>query len=314
MITAGVPPRAMDVIPAGGLVRGRWLIGAAAALVVGLAALWLGTSLPHRDAAGREPAVPLADIPAPGASGSVLVSVAPAVRSPATTPPASAAAARPSATGSPSARPGSAPLAGRIRPNVTYRGKATFYDAGNGDGACLFGPADDMMIAAMNQTDYESAKACGAYVRVRAANGASVTVRITNLCPLPCAPGQIDLSPQAFAKLAEPSLGEVPITWKLLSPDLSTKISIRYKTGSSRWWCALQVINHRNAVARLEVRAGGGWRRLPRESFNYFVSDRGDGCGDAIRVTDIYGQRLTFTGVAISPDVVQPTREQFDRH
>lgn len=50
------------------------------------------------------------------------------------------------------------------------------------------------MIGAMNQTDHESSKACGAYVLVRAANGASVTVR-TNLCPLPCAPGQIDLSP-----------------------------------------------------------------------------------------------------------------------
>jgi len=297
-------------------VHRRWLIGVAAALVVGLAALWLGTSLPHRDAAaGAEPAVPLAGLPAPGASGgSALVSVAPAVRSSTTAPPASAAAARPSATGSPSARSGAAPLAGRIRPGVTYRGKATFYDAGNGDGACLFGPADDVMIAAMNQTDYESARACGAYVRVRAAGGASVTVRITNLCPLPCARGQIDLSPQAFAKLAKPSLGEVPITWKLLSPELSTTISIRYKTGSSRWWCALQVINHRNPVARLEVRARDGWRRLPRESFNYFVSAHGDGCGEAIRVTDIYGQRLTVTGVAISPDVVQPTRAQFARH
>lgn len=92
------------------------------------------------------------------------------------------------------------------------------------------------MIAAMNHTDYESAKACGAYVRVRAANGNSITVRIVNECPLPCAPGQLDLSQQAFAKLADPSLGRIPITWTLLSPAAPGTLSIRYKTGSSRSW------------------------------------------------------------------------------
>jgi expansin (peptidoglycan-binding protein) len=227
---------------------------------------------------------------------------------------ASSAAPRPSSTGTGSSKPGGTQLAGRIRPNVTYHGKATFYDTGDGDGACLFGPASDLMIGAMNQTDYESAKACGAYVQIRGVNGGSVTVRITNLCPLPCRPGQIDLSPQAFAKLGKREQGEVPITWKLVSPPLSSKIKIRYKTGSSQYWCGLQVINHRNPVARLEVRAPGGWRRLTRAGFNYFISDHGDGCGKAIRVTDIYGQRLTFTGVTISPDVAQTTKAQFARH
>jgi expansin (peptidoglycan-binding protein) len=74
------------------------------------------------------------------------------------------------------------------------------------------------------------------------------------------------------------------------------------------------VINHRNPVARLEVRARGGWRRLPRANHNYFVSAHGDGCGGAIRATDIHGQRLTFAGIALKPDVAQPTRAQFARH
>jgi expansin (peptidoglycan-binding protein) len=205
-------------------------------------------------------------------------------------------------------------LAGRIRPKVTYRGVATFYDAGTGDGACLYGPSDDLMIAAMNHTDYESSKACGAYVLVRAAGGASVTVRITNECPLPCAPGQLDLSAQAFAKLADPSLGRIPITWSLLSPSTSDTISIRYKTGSSRSWCGIQVIAHRNPMARLEVRTSSGWRQLPRTDYNYFLSARGSGCGGAIRITDIYGQQLAVNGIALRPDVVQPTRLQFAEH
>ncbi|MGI5376880.1 expansin EXLX1 family cellulose-binding protein [Streptomyces sp. CA-251387] len=224
------------------------------------------------------------------------------------------AKARPSTTTTPRPASATAPLAGRIRPGVTYDGVATFYDAGNGDGACLYGPADDVMTAAMNHTDYETSKACGAYIRVRAATGASVTVRITNECPLPCAPGQLDLSAEAFAKLATPSAGRIPITWTLLSPGTSDTMSVRYKTGSSIHWCGIQVVGHRNPVARLEVRDGSGWRQLPRTEYNYFLSEQGRGCGGAIRVTDIYGEALTVDGVGVRPDVLQPTGVQFAAH
>ncbi|WP_052032455.1 expansin EXLX1 family cellulose-binding protein [Streptomyces viridochromogenes] len=229
-------------------------------------------------------------------------------------PPPGTPSAPPSSARAPQPASASAPLAGRIRPQVTYEGVATFYDTGNGDGACLYGPTDDVMTAAMNHTDYETAKACGAYVRVRAAGGASVTVRITNECPLPCAPGQLDLSPEAFAELAAPSAGRIPVTWTLLSPGSAAPLSIRYKTGSSSHWCGIQVVGHRNPVARLEVRQGNGWRQLPRTEYNYFLSEQGGGCGGAIRITDIYGEALTVDGVAIRPDVLQPTRVQFAAH
>ncbi|MBO4252839.1 expansin EXLX1 family cellulose-binding protein [Streptomyces griseorubiginosus] len=204
--------------------------------------------------------------------------------------------------------------AGRIQPGTSYKGVATAYDAKDGDGACLFGPSPDLMIAAMNTTDYETSRACGAYVLVRAANGRSVTVRITNECPLPCAPGQLDLSQQAFAKLADLSVGRLAITWSLVSPSSIGTISIRYKTGSSVYWCGIQVIDHRNPVTALEVRTGSGWRRLPRTSYNYFLSADGAGCGGSIRITDIYGQQLTVNGLAVKPNVVQHTQVQFARH
>ena len=160
-----------------------------------------------------------------------------------------------------------------------YDGVATHYDAKDGDGACLYGPSPDLMVAAMNHTDYETSKACGAYILVRAAGGASVTVRITNECPLPCAPGQLDLSKEAFAKLAGLSAGRIPITWSLLSPSTSDTVSVRYKTGSSRHWCGIQALGHRNPLARLEVRSGSGWTRLTRTEYNYFLSPDGTGCG-----------------------------------
>jgi len=255
----------------------------------------------------------------PAVAGSPALAAGPAratARSAATRPSATArsAATRPSATRTMPTASAGAPLAGRIQPGATYHGVATEYSAGNGDGACLFGPAADLMIAAMNYTDYETAKACGAYVLVQAADGASVTVLITNECPLPCAPGQLDLSQQAFARIANPAAGRIPITWKLLSPAMSRTISVRYKAGSSRWWCGIQVIGHGNPVALLEVRAGDRWQALPRTSYNYFISGNGSGCGGPIRITDIYGQQLIINGIALLPDVIQPTQVQFARH
>ncbi|MFC7258610.1 expansin EXLX1 family cellulose-binding protein [Streptomyces lutosisoli] len=295
----------------------RWLfISAAAALVVVSLVVVL---LPDHEADARHAAA----TPIAGTSANVP----PATGSPTVSGSATTASAKPSAKSTPrtaptatSAKPDTpqvasagAPLAGRIRPDVTYKGVATFYDA-DGGGACLYDPSGDVMTGAMNSTDYESAKACGAYVSVRAANGASITVRITNECPGECAAGQIDLSAEAFAKLAAPSRGRIAITWKLVSPSTPGTMSVRYKTGSTRYWCGIQVIGHRNPVARLEVRAGSGWRQLSRADYNYFVSGDGTGCGGAIRITDIFGERLTVDGIAIRPNVVQPARVQFAKH
>ncbi|WP_405854368.1 expansin EXLX1 family cellulose-binding protein [Streptomyces sp. NBC_01515] len=270
-----------------------------------------GTSVALASAAGTPARVALpTDIPSPTGTPS-------STDSPTTKPSAHTPSKRPSATATPKASRAASttePSAGRIRPGTTYTGVATAYEAGDGDGACLFGPSDDMMIAAMNTTDYETSRACGAYVRVRAANGASITVRITNECPLPCAPGQIDLSRQAFAKLADLKVGRIPITWNLVSPSTSRTVSIRYKTGSNPYWCAIQVIGHRNPVARLDVRTGSGWRQLPRTAYDYFVSADGSGCGSTIRITDVYGEQLTVSGIALRANVVQPTRVQFAQH
>jgi expansin (peptidoglycan-binding protein) len=296
-------------------VHRRWLFLPAAAALV--AACLTVAFLPDHDG-GSGPTTPAAGAHAtrPSATASPTASR----HGTDATPTPSAAATRRNSPSAPAKPPASvstaaipAPLAGRIRPGVTYRGIATFYDA-DGSGSCLYDPGGDTMTAAMNHTDYETAKACGAYVRVRAAGGASVTVRITNECPGECAPGQLDLSAEAFARLAAPSRGRVPITWNLVSPGTAGPISVRYKTGSTRYWCAIQIIGHRNPLARLEVGASGRLRRLPRTDYNYFLSDDGTGCGGPIRITDIFGERLTLTGIALRPDAVQPTRVQFARH
>ncbi|NGO78844.1 hypothetical protein G6045_24765 [Streptomyces sp. YC504] len=297
--------------------RRRLILGAAAAVIgAGLLASLLLALLPGRDAGARSATSTPAGATTAAGTGTPTATTPDATGSPTPKSSASTKPARPSpsATARPSRKPATTSQAGRIQPNTPYKGVATAYEAADGNGACLFGPSPDLMVAAMNTTDYETAKACGAHVLVRAANGKSITVRITNECPLPCAPGQLDLSQQAFAELADLKVGRIPITWSLVSPGTSETISLRYKTGSSRHWCAVQAIGHRNPLAGLEIRTPNGWRRLPRTAYNYFLAENGSGCGGTIRLTDIYGEQLTVTGIAVRPNAAQPTGVQFARH
>ncbi|MEU1185588.1 expansin EXLX1 family cellulose-binding protein [Streptomyces sp. NPDC005820] len=295
---------------------------AAVALVVSLAVAFRpgGGTADVQDAAKPVAGTRVSESPT---AGTPSASASPKPSASSASPTARASASRPAATATPSARAkattatppktsATGSRAGRIRPGVTYQGVATSYDVGNGDGACSYGPTSDVMTAAMNTADYETSKACGAYVAVHA-GGKSITVRITNECPAPCQAGQLDLSRQAFAKLAPLSAGRIQITWNLLSPDTGDKISIRYKTGSTQYWCGIQALGHRNPLARLEVRTGGGWKQLERTEYNYFLSEQGTGCGAAIRLTDIYGEQLTIEGIAVKADAVQSTGVQFTR-
>lgn len=182
--------------------------------------------------------------------------------------------------------------------NPVHTGIATYYSA-TGDGACLFGPSPgDLMVSAMNAAEYENAAACGSYVYVSGPKGA-VTVRIVDLCP-ECQAGHLDLSREAFARIADLPLGRVDITWQVVSPDLPGPIAYHFKDGSNQWWTAVQVRNHRNPVAKFEyLDAGGRWVAVPRTSYNYFVqTNPGMGPGPyTFRVTDSAGHVLTDSGI-----------------
>ena len=52
-------------------------------------------------------------------------------------------------------------------------------------------------------------------------------------------------------------------------------------------------------------------RALDRQDFNYFVAAGGSGCGGTIRVTDIYGNQITDSGIRIAPDQIQRGKSQF---
>lgn len=173
---------------------------------------------------------------------------------------------------------------------ATYQGEATYYGA-DGSGNCSF-PAtpDDLDVAAINDHDYAASASCGACVRVQGPKGA-ITLRIVDRCP-ECPAGNLDLSASAFRSIAEVSAGRVPITWSFAPCAVEGNLRYHFKEGSSAYWTAVQVRNHRIAVAKLEFRdAQGQWQAMERQNYNYFVRSSGLGPGPyAFRVTDASGQ------------------------
>lgn len=203
------------------------------------------------------------------------------------------------------------PVIQNSAPDVFHTGEGTYYDA-TGAGNCSFDPSpQDLMVAAMNHTDYAQAALCGAYVEVIGPKG-SVTVKIVDRCP-ECAPGDIDLSKEAFALIADLVAGRVPIRWRIVSPELQGPIVYRFKEGSNPYWTAVQIRNHRNPVARFEYRvSAGAFKAVPRTDYNYFVEDQGMGAGPyTFRVTDIYGNVLQDSGMPFVEGGEIPGSAQF---
>lgn len=190
-----------------------------------------------------------------------------------------------------------------------HTGDGTYYDA-DGSGNCSFDPTGDLMVAAMNHTDYAASAACGACVHIEGPSG-EVTVRIVDRCP-ECPQGDIDLSPQAFQKLADLSLGRIDISWTYVACDAPGPIVYHFKEGSNQWWTAVQIRDSRYAVSKLEVDSGDGFVDVPRVDYNYFVKDSGMGPGPyTFRVTDVEGQTLTDTGIPFIEAGDAPGAAQF---
>lgn len=197
-------------------------------------------------------------------------------------------------------------------PGNDVSGEATYYDA-TSVGNCSFdATTDDMLVAALNTTDYGNAQWCGACAEVAGPLG-SVTVKIVDRCP-GCAPGDLDLSGTAFSHIANPSDGRVPITWKFVACHVEGDVSLRFKTGSNQWWSGIQVLNHRHPIASVEYQGSAGeFIPVERRIYNYFVADSGMGAGPVnFRITDNLGQQILAENIPIIPDLKQSTSQQFD--
>jgi expansin len=188
---------------------------------------------------------------------------------------------------------------------AVYSGEATYYDA-TGRGSCSFDASpENLMVAAIDDDEYfrfrgfGQATLCGAFIEVSGALG-KVVVRLVDRCPdAGCKSNHVDMSPQAFDRIAQRVQGRVPISWRLVFPELSGPIQFRFKEGSNQWWTAVQLRNHRTPIAKLEYRnAQGQFVEIARTEYNYFVNPSGMGPGPyAFRITDIYGRTIVESNI-----------------
>ncbi|MFG1913848.1 expansin EXLX1 family cellulose-binding protein [Micromonospora sp. NPDC048898] len=191
---------------------------------------------------------------------------------------------------------------------ATHSGKATFYDSNGGGGNCSnpAAPANRLYVA-LGPTEYSAGAACGGFLDVTGPKG-TVRVLIMDQCP-ECAPGHLDLSREAFARIAEPVQGLVPVTYRaVVNPPLPGPLTFRIKEGASQFWFAVRVGNHGNPLRSVEVRQRDSdpWRPAARQDYNYWLIPSGAGAGPfTIRVSDVYGNRATVGGIRMAPGQVQ---------
>ena len=243
-------------------------------------------------------------------AGAVVVMVALAVGiSQATASPACASVIMPATTDLAGAGAPEAAVTG-AHAGAQTSGEATHYElAAGGMGNCSYpSPPAGQLYVALSPSEYGGSAACGSYLQVSGPDG-SVTVEVVDQCP-ECQAGHIDLSEQAFARIAPLSAGLVPVSYHTIAdPPLPAPLSMLVKTGSSAYYLALLPINNGNPLASVAVRQDpGGWQELGRTTYGYWLASSGAGPGPfTIRLTDSLGHQATVNGITVSPGVVQAT-------
>jgi expansin len=177
-------------------------------------------------------------------------------------------------------------------------------------GNCSYpGPPANQLFVALPAREYDGAAPCGSYLEVKGPHG-SVRVEVIDQCP-ECKAGHIDLSERAFAKLAPLKAGIIPVSYRtILNPPLPAPVAFEVKSGSSRYWLALFVMNTGNAITAVALEtAPGRWLKLTHVNWNGWIAQRGAGPGPfTVRVTDTRGHRVTVRNVALKPNAVQRTK------
>ena len=193
-------------------------------------------------------------------------------------------------------------------------GEATFYGgvAGSSGGNCsLPVAANDFQHCALNNADYDNSNSCGACLEVTGALGKTV-VKVVDRCP-ECKPGDVDLTEQAFSQIANPIDGRVNVSWKFVPCPLAANktIKVNFKSGSSKYWTAIQFRDIRYAVAKMEYLKNGNWINVERKIFNFFIEPAGINSPMQLRITSVVGEQLVLNNIPINTTTDFNTNLQF---
>lgn len=152
-------------------------------------------------------------------------------------------------------------------PNWAGTGDATWYRVGTPT-ACTLNP-ESRLTAAINTDDYDRSKHCGECLEVVGPKG-SVVVRITDRCPA-CGNDGLDLSPQAFKRIAQREDGRVSVAWHRVACPVTEPLAFRFQ-GSNPYYLKLEVLGHRYGIASLSLLdpPSDNWIPMHRTRDNHF--------------------------------------------
>jgi expansin len=179
---------------------------------------------------------------------------------------------------------------------------AFYYNPLQAEDRCSIEPlAGDGLYASLPPGLYGNGADCGAYLTVTGPRG-TVQAEIVDMCP-GCSAGQLDLSTAAFTRVQPLADGTAPVTYQLArDPALPGPLAVRIQPGSSSGSMAIQVLNHGNPLAGVQVN-GQDLNLLPD---GYWAAPGGAGSGPfRVSVTDVAGHTAVLTGITLRPGVVQ---------
>ncbi|RDL36156.1 uncharacterized protein BP5553_06768 [Venustampulla echinocandica] len=174
-------------------------------------------------------------------------------------------------------------------------GEATFYGGNVAGGTCSFSTytlPSNVFGAALSDSNWANSANCGA------------CVSIVDQCP-GCGTNHLDLFPEAFSALADPSKGIIDTTWTYVDCPITSPLQLHNKDGVSPYWFSMQVVNANRAVAKLEVSTDGGstWQSTSRQTYNFFENSSGFGTAAVdVKVTSADGEVVIVKNVPVNSD------------
>ncbi|KAH7386984.1 RlpA-like double-psi beta-barrel-protein domain-containing protein-containing protein [Phaeosphaeria sp. MPI-PUGE-AT-0046c] len=259
---------------------------------------------PQAPQASSKPAVPTSKLPDFSIVGQAAPSAPTADTNPSTVP--SSETKTPSeASPAPEAANDSATSAANSK-----RGDATFYGGNTSGGMCSFTGytiPSGIYGTALSDANWGKAQACGQCVSVTGPSGKKITAMVVDQCP-GCGTNHLDLYPDAFKALADPSKGIIKVDWDFVPCGITSPITLKNKSGTSKFWFSMQVMNANVAVEKLEVSTDGGktWKATTRQPYNFFENSSGFGTDTVdVKVTSTDGKSVVTKGVSIASNSVK---------
>ncbi|KAF1915341.1 RlpA-like double-psi beta-barrel-protein domain-containing protein-containing protein [Ampelomyces quisqualis] len=203
-----------------------------------------------------------------------------------------------------------------LSPAGSKRGDATFYGGNTAGGMCSFTGytiPSGVFGTALSDSNWAGAQACGQCVSVTGPGGNKLTAMVVDQCP-GCGNNHLDLYPDAFKKLADPSKGIISVSWDFVPCGITSPIVLKNKSGTSKFWFSMQVMNANVAIAKLEVSTDGGntWKATTRQPYNFFENPAGFGADMVdVKVTSTNGKSIITKGVSIASDSMKTCAGNF---